>query len=181
MRIWHLKFEVDEYDNLTPAEEFDLDEIQSFDGRRKINDWKPMIVKKIEDKPLSNAPGFSSHIPVIDKLALEKLYDIINDFVEILPLQCSEGEYYALNITEVLDCIDYEKSEYKTFSDGIRIMRFIKYSFREDKVNGKHIFKIVDEPRRRPFVSDEFRQRVLNSNLTGFKFELAWDSENSNQ
>lgn len=40
-----------------------------------------------------------------------------------------------------------------------------------------HIFKTKDETIGRPFVSDAFRQRVLESDLTGFKFELVWDSE----
>ncbi len=56
-------------------------------------------------------------------------------------------------------------------------MLFTKYHFIESVVKGKHIFKIIDEPARRPFVSDEFKKRVEENNLIGFKFELVWQSE----
>ena len=35
----------------------------------------------------------------------------------------------------------------------------------------------VYEPLRSPFVSDAFRRKILDSSLVGFKFELAWDSD----
>jgi hypothetical protein len=177
LKIWHLDFELDEFDNLLPVKELSLDEIYSFNGSSKKAQWIPITVKKMEDKELSNAPGFYSHIPVFDKITLEVVNNLIKDSTEVLPLICSEGEFYIINVIEVLDCIDYDKSEFKTYRDGKRIMRFIKYEFIKNVVDGKHIFKIVDEPLRRPFVSEEFRQKVIDYNLKGFKFELAWDSE----
>jgi hypothetical protein len=38
MKIWKLKFELDQYDNLMPTVPFTGDEIQSFDGRSH-KDW----------------------------------------------------------------------------------------------------------------------------------------------
>lgn len=57
-------------------------------------------------------------------------------------------------------------------------MRFTKYSFIESIIKNHNIFKIKDEPLKRPFVSDEFKNIVQSSGLIGFKFELAWESEN---
>lgn len=178
MKIWHLGFELDKFDNLIPIEELSLDEIQLFNGSRRRELWKPIAVKKMEDKELSNAPGFYSHIPVFDKIALEVVKDLIKDYAEALPLICSEGEFYAINVVEVLNGIDYDKAKFKTYRDGKRIMRFEKYEFVKNAIDKKHIFKIVDEPLRKPFVSDEFRNRVIDNKLEGFKFELVWDSEN---
>ena len=48
-----------------------------------------------------------------------------------------------------------------------------------DELKKHNIFKIVDEPRRGPFVSEEFKEAVEKNKLTGFKFELVWDSEQS--
>lgn len=39
------------------------------------------------------------------------------------------------------------------------------------------ILNMEDEPLRSPFVSDAFRRKILDSSLVGFKFELAWDSD----
>lgn len=93
-----------------------------------------------------------------------------------MPLKNSEKEFYLINIIRVIDCIDYEKSVVKLFSDGT-IMCFKKYAFIESKVSGLDLFKIKDEPVRMPFVSDEFKNAVDAAGLEGFKFKLVWDSE----
>lgn len=179
MRIWQLHFEVDKYDNLIPVKGFSADEIQSFDGRRKKETWKPLPVKRMEPQKkleLGDAPGFT--IPVFSKKALEVLYPMIQNSVEILELQLSEEEFYGINVISVLDVIDYSKSQYRTFSDGKRIMAFQKYVFRmSEELVKNDMFKIIDERRRRAFVSDKFKQTVEENNLTGFKFKLVWDSE----
>ena len=54
---------------------------------------------------------------------------------------------------------------------------FDKYSFIERKVSGINIFKIIDQPWSYIFLSDKFKETVEKSELTGFKFELVWDSE----
>ena len=126
--------------------------------------------------PLSDAPGFT--IPVFSRRALEVLRPLIKDSIEELEFQFEEAEYYGINVTAVLDVIDYSKSEYRTYSDGKRIMVFEKYVFKQcDELKEHNIFKIVDEPRRKAFVSDKFKQMVEENNLSGFKFKLVWDSE----
>lgn len=54
-------------------------------------------------------------------------------------------------------------------------MRFNKYYFKQEMIEGYNIFKIKDEPLGKVFVTDVFRETVLNSNLTGFKFKLVWE------
>lgn len=179
MKIWKLRFEVDEYDNLMPVRAFTADEIQAFDGRKHKKRWKPLPVTRMDPEKgleLGDAPGFT--IPVFSKKALDILRPLIQDSVEELKLQFDEGEYYGINVISVLDVIDYDKSEYRKYSDGKRIMVFHKYVFRDVKeIRKHHIFKIMDEPTRWAFVSDEFKETVEKNNLTGFKFELVWDSE----
>lgn len=165
MKIWH------------GEKKHDIDRILSFDGRSKKINWKPIKVKRMYKREFSNTPGFSPHIPVFDKAAVDILEDLVEDNAEILPLDCKEGTFFAINVTNIVDCINYGESEYKTFSNSNRIMRFIKYAFYKEKVEGHTIFKVKDWELKRPFVSDEFRKRVIDSNLIGFKFELAWDSE----
>ena len=176
MKIWMLDCDVDKYENLC-LDSLVLDEVKSFDGREKINDWKPVKVKRMYDRQFSNTPGFLPHIPVFDKKAIYILGDLLKGNAEILPLDCENGDFYVINVTKVLDCVDYEESSYKTFSDGKRIMRFTKYVFDSGKVAEHHLFKIRDERLKRPFVSDEFRKRVLESELSGFIFRLVWDSD----
>jgi len=181
VKIWKLGRDVDNYESLAWGDnEFDIDlnYIQSFNGDSKEKNWIPIHLKRMsEDIEFSNTPGLSAHIPVFDKKAVDVVREYLIGNAEILPVLCGDKEFYIINVTNVMDCIDYELSEYKTFRDGVRIMRFIKYVFIEDKVENVHIFKIKDESLRSPFVSDAFRQKIIDSDLTGFKFELVWDSD----
>ena len=178
MRVWKLGCDVNHYENLIWADsEYDISFIQSFNGTSKEKEWAPIELKCMySNREFSNTPGLSAHIPVFDKKAVDILKNYLRGSAEILPIICENTEFYAINVTNVVDCIDYETSEYRTFRDGKRIMRFIKYAFDEKKVENIHIFKIKDEPLRSPFVSDEFRKKILESNLTGFEFEMVWDS-----
>ena len=90
----------------------------------------------------------------------------------------NEKEYFGINVITVLDAIDYEKSIYKTYRDGKRIMAFEKYVFLPTVIEDVSMFKILDEKTRYAFVSDEFKQTVEKNNLLGFKFKLVWVSEN---
>lgn len=178
MKIWLLNFELDKYDNLEPINEITIDEIQTFDGRSHVKDWRVLPVQRLEPEKrleLSDAPGF--FIPVFSRRALECLKPLIDKNVEFLPLDFKENEYYGINVITVLDAINYERSIYKTFSDGKKIMRFKKYAFLTEVVDGIPIFKITDERKRWSFVSEEFKQVVEENHLTGFIFKLIWDSE----
>ena len=178
MKIWQLNFELDKYDNLIPIKDFTVEEIQSFDGRSHLSQWKPIQVTRMEPEKgleLSDAPGFT--FPVFSKKAWHCLETLISKNVEVLPLDFDEKEYLGINVITVLDAIDYEKSIYKTYRDGKRIMAFKKYVFLPDVIANVSIFKISDEKTRYAFVSDEFKQIVEKNNLSGFKFKLVWDSE----
>lgn len=133
-----------------------------------------MPVKRMYMREFSDSPGLSPHIPVFSEKAAIVLNDLLAGNAETLPLECADGIFYAVNVTTVLDCIDYQRSRYKTFRDGKRIMRFTEYAFDAQKIEGVHIFKIKDEPLKRPFVSEEFKKAVEKNCLTGFRFELAW-------
>jgi hypothetical protein len=176
MKIWQLDADVDNYDNFTTIKKEDLSKFD-FDGSHLIESWEPVAVRVIEEIKVSDSPGLSSGAPVMSERAVEILRELMGSSVEILPLRYRKGDYYAINVTDVLSCINYDEAEYKLFSSSNRIMRFIKYSFKEHILKDKHIFKIVDEPRRRPFVSDVFRRKVLDEGLEGFYFKLVWDSE----
>ena len=113
----------------------------------------------------------------LSEKAVELLRPLMDETVEVLELDFEE-KYYAINVTTVLDVIDYEKSKYKTFKSSGRIMRFEKYVFRDIPTLRKYnIFKIPDETNSAPFVSERFKKLVEDSGLEGFKFELVWDSE----
>lgn len=175
MKIWHLEFELDKFTSMTIVDDDDWSNL-TFDGTTKVMKWIPIDVKIIGHKKIANATSLSPGIPVFDTKTMQILHDLIYDSTEALELKCSKGKFFAINICEILDCVDYNKSIYEKYYNSDRIMVFDKYEFKEECLKNKHIFKIVDEIERTPFVSEEFRKRVLENNLTGFKFKLVWDS-----
>lgn len=179
MKIWQWHYDGDEFDSLTPVEWSSVTEIQTFDGRNKKDTWTPLRVRRMhpeKDLKLSDSPGL--FLPVLSNKAVEILFPLIHNDVELLDLDFSERRYWGVHVTNVLNVIDYTNSKYIMFSDNKRIMCFEKYAFRIcEELTRSNIFKIVDEPLRWAFVSDQFKRTVEEHNLTGFVFKLVWDSE----
>lgn len=180
MKIWELETDNNGYDALQRVDDDETDLPLFFEGNSIKDAWIPIKVKRMEPKKhakLGDAIYFFT-CPVFSEKALQVLHPLIKKSVEKLELDFNEKKYYAINVTAVLDVIDYTASKYKTFRDGKRIMRFEKYAFRNCPELIQHdIFKIVDLKRGAVFVSDRFKRLVDQSNLDGFKFTLAWDSE----
>lgn len=176
MKIWQLCFDVNNYANLQAIPPLTADEIQSFNGSKKLAGWSPRRVEPIEtDLELGDAPGFT--IPVFSQKACDILMPLMGHDVELLPFVCSKGTFFGVNVTNVLDVIDYNHSIFRRFSDGKRIMAFQKYFFREcDALNRCNIFKIIDEPTRRAFVSDKVKAAIEENSLKGFSLRLVWDN-----
>ena len=178
MKIWKLWAMPDDYECVNAVKSLTFEESHSFDGRSKILNWKPIGLKAEDGKlPYGDISSFIPGIPVVSPRVVEVTKDLIQDQVEVLPTICSDCELYILNITNIVDAVDYTKAQVKYFPDGKKVLRFIKLAFIREKVYGNHIFKLTEHKLSSPYVSDEFRQRILDNNLTGFKFELVWDSE----
>ena len=181
MKIWEIRFIDDNYDALEPKNDWNYDEITKFDGRELLNNWKLLeLVKCYPEKnnPLNDAPTFLSGVPLVNNRTKKVIKELIGDAVEFLPTSYeNKNEFWIVNVTNVLDCINYNKAEPKRYSNNGRVMYFNRYSFFEDKVKNQDIFKIVECPRSYVFVSDKFKDIIEKNKITGFTFTLVWDSE----
>ncbi|MDD3073833.1 MAG: hypothetical protein PHS56_05325 [Eubacteriales bacterium] len=174
MRIWKLHADVNHFDTIATVDEDDWD-LDFCNGESLKNTWVPLHFEYLDNRRRGDSPGFSE--PVLSERALTVLSPLISTFSEILPIFVEKEKFYLLNVTTVLDCIDYDNSCFETFPDSNRIMWFQSYSFLPEVVRGMHIFKISDENKRNPFVSDEFRDAVIANKLTGFHFEEVWNEK----
>lgn len=177
MRIWVLNADVENYDSLSFPSEDDRNMFSEyeFDGRNQLSNWKPVKVIDYEGIIKGDMPGLPG-VPVFSERAVIELNQLLNDQVELLPLNHPTEKYYIINVVNVVDAVDYENSKVKRFSSSGRVMRFDKYAFHLEPIKNQHIFKIPELPKAYVFVSDEFRDRVLNSALTGFQFIEVWDA-----
>ncbi|MBP3569141.1 MAG: hypothetical protein J6K04_08255 [Lachnospiraceae bacterium] len=180
MKIWKLEADYDKYDNLNPVKEWSWEMTRSFDGRKKLSTWEPIEVERLEpEKGLDLADNMrvSTPVPIFSEKAKRLVEDLIGDSVEFLPSVSEEGKFWLVNVTTVLDCIDYEKSEVIRFKSSGRIMDIRKFVFLEEEVKNVDMFKIKEIPLQFPCVSDRFKELIESSDLTGFRFRLMWDSE----
>ncbi len=127
---------------------------------------------------MSDYPVFS--VPAMSQKAYDVLSNSFQNLVEIFPLAPNKkyGQYYFMNIINLLDCLDVEKSDLKFFSDGKTIMRIKRYVFQEKILDmNTTIFKLENLRRGEIFVNEETKLLIENAGLEGFIFTQVWDSE----
>lgn len=86
-------------------------------------------------------------------------------------------EDFELFTPETIDALDYEKSEFRYFSDG-RIMGVEKFIFKEELISNVEAFRIKDFNAYPTFLTDKFVEKYKANNLTGIEFFCVYDSEN---
>jgi hypothetical protein len=160
----------DNHDSLALASSSAVDRLKSFDGRPLAKGWRPFTVKVVKARKRSDFPSLAGHVPVFSKRALDALGSLLGHAIEALPLKCSEGMFFAINVLELTDCLDMARSEVKRYSSG-GIMYISRHVFDEGGVEGKHIFKSNQAPLYETYVSEEFRRRVEGERLAGLIFE----------
>ena len=179
MTIYQMGAEVDDYPWLS-IEGSILEFSKKFCKEPMKDNWVPVSLERIDDKScndieIGNMSEFDSGIPVFDTKSKDVLEDILKNNVEFLRAINDEKELWFINVLTVLDCIDYEKSEYKRFSSSERIMYFTKYAFEKAKIGNNKIFKLKDEPGSYPFVTEDVKKAVEDNNLKGFIFSKVWE------
>lgn len=181
MNIWKVSADANNYDNLTMCDEKEWDRFMEyqFDGRALKESWKSFEVKEIEEIRRGDLPCLFGAILVFSNKAINVLSDFLNGNAETLPISYDKEDYFIINVTNVKDCIDYDKADVKRFKSSGKIMRFIKYAFIPERVKDEHIFKIDGYSKGCVFVSDKFKNVVESNGLQGFLFEEVWNSENN--
>lgn len=107
------------------------------------------------------------HWPAIKASALDKAGEFLLRFGELLPLLCDEGEYYAYNVTNLVDALNQEESEIHKFSSG-RWMDVRRGVFLCERVGGAQIFKLPQTPAGPVYVTEHAAATLQESGLTGF-------------
>ncbi len=182
MILWQLSYQSDRgFDSLVLTHhERDVKTYFSgkFKGKQIGNDWGPVFTESRKTKSLvTDCMGFGSGIPIFSEKALHELSRFLKGNIEALPLIHPQKAYYAINVTTVLDCLDYEHSVYTRHDRYPEIIREIEqYVFREEVIGETPIFKIPSTLSLDVFVTDVFKHAVEEADLKGFQFELMWDS-----
>ena len=159
----------DTHDSLVLPNSRDYDRLNLFTGKELAKAWRPLSVRVVKGKKRSDFPSLASHVPVFTRRALDTLYPLVAPHIEALPLKSTKGEFFAINVLLVTECLDLSRSEVKFFSSG-GIMRIARYAFDMECVRGQDMFKLRQVPLYEVYVSDEFKRQVEGAGLQGLIF-----------
>jgi len=181
MNVFILDPDCNRYQNLVLTSKEGWDILRQFDGRNLFPCWTALVVevfrgdKRNRNLPPSDFPTLAPGVPVFSLRAINALKGPLRENGEILPLSCSEGEYYAFNVTTFIDALDESTSEVERFESSGRIMQINKYVFLGDRLSDATIFRIPQFPRAEVYVTDQFCKMVMDNGLVGFKFVKIWE------
>jgi hypothetical protein len=177
MKIYIMESELDKFAYLEFDEKYDdyFEEHLKLNGISRKAVWKPFEVKFKTKKKRSDFQNFYLNDYAISKKAIDVLEHLFPQSTELLPLINDEKELYALNICSSIDCLDHEKTGAKRRADQ-SIINIYKYVFKTELLDNIHLFKL---PHRDNFyfVSEKFKNTVEQNKLTGFIFDLVFDTE----
>jgi hypothetical protein len=174
MTVYLLKADYRYQGLVPPPDPAMIDVMQRFDGTPIGKSWEVVTVEVDDDEPTDLPVGdfslLGSHLPVFSRRAVELLRKDLEQHGELLKVACDCGEYYAYNVTTLIDALNVEDSDIHYFAPG-RIMRVRRYSLYLDRLQDALIFKLPQVPLLNVFVTDRFVDLIEPTGLTGFHFE----------
>jgi hypothetical protein len=178
MNLFELRADSNRFQNLVFEKESDVLGItQQFSGDPVRKPWRPPRVLPLQDSaskllPPSDFPNLYGLIPVFSRRAIDALGPYLERSGELLSLESDEADYYALNVTCVVNVLDETASEVERFPDG-RVMLIKRHAFVDDiesRLHGNAVFKIPQRRRSVCYVTDAFVSAAQQHELIGFMF-----------
>jgi hypothetical protein len=176
MRFWELRVDtsIDELWGKDEKANLTMSNRRGLTGTSMKDNWEPIELITVESGEYGDMISYGKNTiyPILTEKALQILLDLIQDSVEILPLQHEQYQCYLINIINVVDCLNEQNSLLNKW--GV----IMKYDLIEKVVKNQHIFSVykksTGKPSLVPIVSDEFKQRVEENRLRGFRFTCIW-------
>lgn len=138
---------------------------------RKFDLIRPSEYKDEIDKPIGDVFSVDPTSYIINEKTYKVLYPYLKNHSQIFEIKNEDKIFYVVSVTDIIDCLDYEKSELKLFNSTGRVMRVIKYVFKTEKLKNATVFKLPEFPKGISYATEEFRKVVEENNIKGFKFK----------
>jgi hypothetical protein len=168
--VFFLRADPDNFAGIAPVDDSTWELLHQLDGRRFEGEWPRPVMEVLPSGPRGDFPYLTSHVPVLSPRAWEGLRPHIQGAVQALPLDIQgEEEYQALNVLEVLDCLDPERAELRELDGEVVGVR--RWALREDVVEGHDIFKARNAELQVALVSERFRGWVQEAGLKGARLD----------
>jgi hypothetical protein len=174
------------YEMVTPEADEAFDVIRRLDGTSKKNSWTPFKVRlvTVDDKarPLSESDflELAANAPVLRQRAVDAVGHLLQSEAELLPLWCDTASLWLLNVLNVVDAFDVERSDYAVFPNTKRIFHVRKYAFIADRLEGVGVFRAPQLLTYSVYLTDQVVEAVEHSGLKGARFRPIWQSDAMN-
>ncbi|WP_144971206.1 imm11 family protein [Bremerella volcania] len=140
--------------------------------------WKPPTIHSpgLPRKILKlGPPDFANVSPgmyLMKPHVYEALRPLIEDAGELFQAETSRGPYLLFHVTSEIDCLDRGQSKVSYSDDEQTQVRSVsRYKFREDAIQGSHLFRIPETYKLESFVSQQVKDVAQAEGFTGFFFE----------
>lgn len=131
----------------------------------------PSKYKDEIDKPIGDVFSVEISSFILNEKSYKVLYPYLKNHSQIFKIKSDNKIFYVVNVIDIIDCLNYDKSELKYFSSSGRVMNVEKYVFKTEKLKNATIFKLPEFPKSISYVTEEFKKAVEENNITGFKFK----------
>ena len=180
--VYRIKSDVNHYQYFLTEQGEDEPKLM-MDCTPKAEAWSPtpvfIYMPKLGKGDFYN---FTSSALITSPRATEVLHTHLVKAGELLPLPYNGEVYTVLNVTECINCLDHEKTEWvygKSTGAKIGIKR---YTFHRNRFSESDIFKIPETCKSEILVvegikdvKDSFKYAVESAGLEGLIFEEVWE------
>lgn len=146
-----------------------------FDGvpvkERTFDKIYPSKYKDEINKPIGDVFSVEISSFILNEKSYKALYPYLKNHSQIFKIKSDNKIFYVVNVIDIIDCLNYDKSELKYFSSSGRVMDVEKYVFKTEKLKNATIFKLPEFPKSISYVTEEFKKVVEENNIKGFKFK----------
>lgn len=121
------------------------------------------------------AVGMASETPLCTTAVQETLKTICGVTGQWLDVTFTDKDYALLNLTHVVDALDFERSTKKYFKSTGRLGGFPRYAFHLEAVKNEWLFREKAWPYSL-FCTEHFASLVEKEGWTGLRLRPVWDS-----
>ena len=168
MKVYRFIADSDEFSAIFPANSRVGKKFEAlYDAKPLAEKWKPLevVLDGVEGR-LPDLACIDASFPAFSERAWKATESLIGSFVEALPIIHPSGEsYFAVNVLNVVDALDAEKSKLKKYTSG-KIMEIEKHVFRPEVITSSPIFRIP-QLIGRIYYTDSFLAVVRQEKLAG--------------
>lgn len=185
MKVYRVRPDVNKFQYFMLEDQaLELSDTMTFDGTPgKAETWAAhsVYIYKPKDKLGNFLALWGTDTFVVDATALEQVRDLLEMSCELLPLYYKDNLYHVLNVTECINVLDDQRTQWVYEKGRLPIKT---YAFHKSRFAETPLFKIPETCRSEILTieglkdpDDEFKGRVERLGLKGLNFEEVWTDQ----